>query len=75
MDKLCRYISAYLEEQNKPKKSTLAKFTKMLYICRNTGIHREQMREIPEQNHARPEKELPESSSGGEREREKERES
>jgi hypothetical protein len=32
------------------------------------------MREIPEQNHARPEKELPESSSGGERERERERE-
>jgi hypothetical protein len=40
------------------------------YIYIETGIHREQLREIPEQSHARPEKELPESSSGGERERE-----
>jgi TorA maturation chaperone TorD len=44
MDKLCRYISAYLEEQNIPKKSTLAKYIKMLYV--ETGIHREQRREI-----------------------------
>jgi hypothetical protein len=44
MDKLCKYISAYLEEQNIPKKSTLAKYTKMLYV--ETGIHREQRREI-----------------------------
>jgi len=68
MDKIGRNISAYLEEQNIPKKSTLAKYTKMLYV--ETGVQREQRREIPEQIHARPEKEVPESSPGGERERE-----
>jgi hypothetical protein len=67
MDQICRYISVYLEEQNIPKKSTLAKYTKIIYV--ETGIQREQMREIPEQIHARLEKELPESSPGGERER------
>jgi hypothetical protein len=41
----------------------------MLYV--ETGIQREQRREIPEQIQARPEKELPESSPGGERERER----
>jgi hypothetical protein len=42
MDKICRYISAYLEEQNIPKISKLAKYTKMIYV--ETGKQRERMK-------------------------------
>jgi hypothetical protein len=66
------YLHIWRNKLNIPKKSTLAKYTKMLYV--ETGIQREQRREIPEQIHARPEKELPESSPGGERKRERESE-
>jgi hypothetical protein len=42
MDKICRHISAYLEEQNIPKISKLAKYTKMIYV--ETGKQREKMK-------------------------------